>query len=445
MYGRFARAKSAWIKTSQHLNHLLMASCVPVLLYSNVQSLACTVTTDHLRIHFASAGEVFIAVCLHTCILHSAAPHKLRLVKWAQPESMARTKPSRRQRFLPHEQQGIYIVVLRMSADSISGCPVFRSEGYEPHPTSSVTLSEFFHILFKTIRQVTSFKATPSFVSLSFVASMGHGSWSHQEKLDCLIQQAVPGFLKVSGFWQWVMSSTVTILSALATSFGLDLLTAKLGAAKDDRGWLKLLAMLLASIVLPGLTRRNRAEHTHIVLDIVNSVPFKLRVFPAVLSPDDEGAKPMEVNPRLAKNKLVKRGSNLLGNCFEIGVGGAGLDGKMTRRARPLVLSSKGYLQLAVAHGWGKMCGSSHRALDVAVVCQVYALLLSNAGISNFYGGGLRETYEIGRVGRYASIHMGSGGIVWVKLPNIECIDRHTFEDLFRVVFWHGFGGVGHA
>eukprot|EP00971_Amphidinium_carterae_P096587 1911681-Amphidinium_carterae.1 len=48
MYGRFARAKSAWNETSQRQNVVLMASCVSALLYNNMQSLACTLTTDHL-------------------------------------------------------------------------------------------------------------------------------------------------------------------------------------------------------------------------------------------------------------------------------------------------------------------------------------------------------------------------------------------------------------
>eukprot|EP00971_Amphidinium_carterae_P046046 906013-Amphidinium_carterae.1 len=36
MYGRFARAKAAWNKTSHHQSRFLMASCVPALLYNNM-------------------------------------------------------------------------------------------------------------------------------------------------------------------------------------------------------------------------------------------------------------------------------------------------------------------------------------------------------------------------------------------------------------------------
>eukprot|EP00971_Amphidinium_carterae_P146308 2900083-Amphidinium_carterae.1 len=62
MYGRFARAKSAWSETSQHQGAVLMASCVPALVYSNRQSLACTVTADHLRFHFTATnpGETLL-------------------------------------------------------------------------------------------------------------------------------------------------------------------------------------------------------------------------------------------------------------------------------------------------------------------------------------------------------------------------------------------------
>eukprot|EP00971_Amphidinium_carterae_P269597 5348200-Amphidinium_carterae.1 len=55
MHGRFARAKSAWNETSQRQNAILMASCVSALSYNNIQFLACTVLTDHLRLHFIAA------------------------------------------------------------------------------------------------------------------------------------------------------------------------------------------------------------------------------------------------------------------------------------------------------------------------------------------------------------------------------------------------------
>eukprot|EP00971_Amphidinium_carterae_P229021 4542965-Amphidinium_carterae.1 len=55
MYGRFACSKLAWIETSQRQNVVLMASCASALLYNNIQSLACSALTDHLRLHFNSA------------------------------------------------------------------------------------------------------------------------------------------------------------------------------------------------------------------------------------------------------------------------------------------------------------------------------------------------------------------------------------------------------
>eukprot|EP00971_Amphidinium_carterae_P082165 1625249-Amphidinium_carterae.1 len=93
---------------------------------------------------------------------------------------------------------------------------------------------------------------------------MGYESWNQQESLAFLIQQAVPGFLRVSGFWQWVLNQTVTIASAAATSFGLDFLAAKLSGPKVDSRWLQLSGLLLASIVLPGLARSDRADRRHL-------------------------------------------------------------------------------------------------------------------------------------------------------------------------------------
>eukprot|EP00971_Amphidinium_carterae_P294125 5839980-Amphidinium_carterae.1 len=55
LYGRFARAKSAWNETSQRQTAVLTASCVAALFDNNTVSLACTVLTDHLRLHFIAA------------------------------------------------------------------------------------------------------------------------------------------------------------------------------------------------------------------------------------------------------------------------------------------------------------------------------------------------------------------------------------------------------
>eukprot|EP00971_Amphidinium_carterae_P208075 4128845-Amphidinium_carterae.1 len=67
-------------------------------------SMACTVTTDHLRFHFAARnpGEILLVVCVYTCILRSAARFYCRHVTWGQPaqRSNATTQPTRWQRLL---------------------------------------------------------------------------------------------------------------------------------------------------------------------------------------------------------------------------------------------------------------------------------------------------------------------------------------------------------
>eukprot|EP00971_Amphidinium_carterae_P033699 663702-Amphidinium_carterae.1 len=99
MYGRFARAKSAWNETNQYQSAVSMASCVPALFYNNMLSFACTVTIDHLRFHFVATepGEVLFVVFLHMCILRSAARFYCRHVTWHQPAKgrIAKTQPTR--------------------------------------------------------------------------------------------------------------------------------------------------------------------------------------------------------------------------------------------------------------------------------------------------------------------------------------------------------------
>eukprot|EP00971_Amphidinium_carterae_P294589 5849235-Amphidinium_carterae.1 len=51
MYGRFARARSAWHETCQQQNRCMLASCVLLPLYSSTLLLACTVAADHFRYH----------------------------------------------------------------------------------------------------------------------------------------------------------------------------------------------------------------------------------------------------------------------------------------------------------------------------------------------------------------------------------------------------------
>eukprot|EP00971_Amphidinium_carterae_P121547 2407034-Amphidinium_carterae.1 len=66
--------------------------------------MACTVVTDHLRLHFVATrpGETLLVAVLHTCILQSAAHFYCRHVTWAEPaeQSIARTQRARLQRRL---------------------------------------------------------------------------------------------------------------------------------------------------------------------------------------------------------------------------------------------------------------------------------------------------------------------------------------------------------
>eukprot|EP00971_Amphidinium_carterae_P263627 5230243-Amphidinium_carterae.1 len=65
-----------------------------------MQSLACTVTADHLRFDFVAtnAGDVLFVVFLHMCILQSSARFYCRHVAWGHPENIA--QPSRWQKLV---------------------------------------------------------------------------------------------------------------------------------------------------------------------------------------------------------------------------------------------------------------------------------------------------------------------------------------------------------
>eukprot|EP00971_Amphidinium_carterae_P257323 5108227-Amphidinium_carterae.1 len=76
MYGRFARAKSAWNETSQYQSCVLTASCAAALLYNNMQSLACTLTTDHLRFHFTATNPDGSTLLSQTCDMGSTSKAK---------------------------------------------------------------------------------------------------------------------------------------------------------------------------------------------------------------------------------------------------------------------------------------------------------------------------------------------------------------------------------
>eukprot|EP00971_Amphidinium_carterae_P250430 4971690-Amphidinium_carterae.1 len=75
MYGKFARARSAWYETCQQQNRLLLASCVIIPSYGNMLLRACMVVADHLRFHVAGTRmplHVLLVTLLHLCFLQSA-------------------------------------------------------------------------------------------------------------------------------------------------------------------------------------------------------------------------------------------------------------------------------------------------------------------------------------------------------------------------------------
>eukprot|EP00971_Amphidinium_carterae_P343442 6483192-Amphidinium_carterae.1 len=90
------------------------------------------------------------------------------------------------------------------------------------------------------------------------------------------------------------------------------------------------------------------------------------------------------------------------------------------------------------------MHGSNHRALDVAVVCEVHAFLFHTANIPNRRCTGCQKAYDIACVRHCATIRMGSGGTVRAKPPSTKPIDRLAFEDLLRFALWRRFETAGH-
>eukprot|EP00971_Amphidinium_carterae_P044982 884657-Amphidinium_carterae.1 len=78
------------------------------------------------------------------------------------------------------------------------------------------------------------------------------------------------------------------------------------------------------------------------------------------------------------------------------------------------------------------MHGSSYGALDVAALSQVCTLLLLIDNMSNHCQATRQHKSDIASVRRYATIRMGSGGIVWAKPPNTQCTDCLAFEDILR-------------
>eukprot|EP00971_Amphidinium_carterae_P261101 5179585-Amphidinium_carterae.2 len=208
-----------------------------------MQSLACTITTDHMRFHYIATnpGDVLFVTCLHMCILQSAARFYCRHVTWGLPEQIERTQPSTWQRLLPLTRSRVHI--LWFWACMLTGAP---------------------GVVYSTVKagsQTEALQHIKASARATMNVGIAIGLWVREppRKLG-LLEQAVPGVLKVSGFWQWAVNNIVVIVSAAATSFGLDFIAVKLSGPEVDSGWLRLLGLLQAVIVFPGLARNNRAE-----------------------------------------------------------------------------------------------------------------------------------------------------------------------------------------
>eukprot|EP00971_Amphidinium_carterae_P236675 4697319-Amphidinium_carterae.1 len=140
-----------------------MASCVSALVYNNMLSLACTLLSDHLRLHFISArpGETLLV----TRDMGSASK--------AQHCQTTTNEVANASKSGSHKQQNSQIVVSSVCADSSSRHRVFHSEG------------------------------SGSNRSIPAHESMRVQQWNPLNVCSgWVVDRAVPGFLNVSGFWQ---------------------------------------------------------------------------------------------------------------------------------------------------------------------------------------------------------------------------------------------------
>eukprot|EP00971_Amphidinium_carterae_P065594 1299640-Amphidinium_carterae.1 len=97
MNRELARARSVWYETCQEHNHLVLASCVLLPLYSNALPLlrVCTVVADHLRFHVVGIRvplELQLVAFLHLWIYLSAVRFHNRHVA----QSIRMTHPQRK-------------------------------------------------------------------------------------------------------------------------------------------------------------------------------------------------------------------------------------------------------------------------------------------------------------------------------------------------------------
>eukprot|EP00971_Amphidinium_carterae_P333923 6468947-Amphidinium_carterae.1 len=188
-----ARAKSAWYEASQQHCCLVVASCCLLPTYNNLLWLACTVVADHMRLHFIVAtkpAEAFMAIWVHAFHYFAAADFQRRhaLQQRNVPRS-GRQRGSVRPQYPGTRIYSLWILV----------CVLTSAPG----------------VLYS-------------------------------------VATAVPGFLRVSSFWQWFCGKVVALVSGLVTGFGLEFLAGKMAGPKVDGVTLQMLGLLLASILLPG-------------------------------------------------------------------------------------------------------------------------------------------------------------------------------------------------
>eukprot|EP00971_Amphidinium_carterae_P346430 6487878-Amphidinium_carterae.1 len=83
--------------------------------------------------------------------------------------------------------------------------------------------------------------------------------------------KAVPGFLRISGLWRWLVGNAVALLSGVMTGFGLDLLAAKVSGPSVDDATLQIVGLWLASILFPCLLLSSGALKSLVLTHFLSS------------------------------------------------------------------------------------------------------------------------------------------------------------------------------
>eukprot|EP00971_Amphidinium_carterae_P096341 1906357-Amphidinium_carterae.1 len=193
------RLRSAWYETCHHMTTFVVASCVGLAVSSNMVCLACTVISDHLRLHFVAkrlSVDLLPVVVMHLWMYQSATRFHCK--------HATQTWHGRR-----------------------NALRVDHTSGGNDLPVGIVYTLWFL---------------------VCILASAPGVLYS--------VVKAVPGFLSVSGLWQWVISNVIALISGVVTGLGLDYFAGKVFAQAFDgsiMSMLRLAGLLLASILLPGL------------------------------------------------------------------------------------------------------------------------------------------------------------------------------------------------